>query len=270
MEGEDGSLIDPPYPAETKAKGWRFDLDYEQIEQSSTWALAGAEAKPWLLMLWFTAWKQSPCGTLPADEQVVAAMIGMSSKAWSKHRSVLMRGWVTATDGRMYHPTLTARVHEMMSKRRRESDRKALQRAGTPKDNQGSPKVVPGMSHGTDAGLPQDSTGNPTPTPTPTEKQKNPPTPRKRGECEPDGFAEFYAAYPRHVARADAAKAFRKQGLTASDLPSLLAAVEAQRGSRDWLEDGGKYIPYPASWLNDRRWTDEVTTTVVPLRRLAF
>ena len=29
-----------PYPAITRAKGWRFELDYEQVDQSDTWALA--------------------------------------------------------------------------------------------------------------------------------------------------------------------------------------------------------------------------------------
>ncbi len=52
----------PPYAADTRAKGWRFELDYEQIEQSSTWALAGPEARPWLLMLWLSAWRQVGIG----------------------------------------------------------------------------------------------------------------------------------------------------------------------------------------------------------------
>lgn len=178
-------MIDPPYPAETRARGWRFDLDYEQIEQSDTWDLAGAEARPWLLMLWFTAWKQAPCGSLPSDEQVIAAKIGMPARMWAKHRAVLLRGWTAASDGRLYHETLAARVIEMMANRRKESDRKALYRAGTPQDAQGtaaesqcSPALVPLVSHGTDMGLPPESTRNPTPTPTPTEKKEK--TARKR------------------------------------------------------------------------------------------
>lgn len=160
--------IDPPYPSDTRAKGWRFDLDYEQIEQSSTWALAGSEAKPWLLMLWFTAWKQVPCASLPADEEVIAAMIGMPAKTWAKHSKVMLRGWSKSSDGRMYHNVLTAKVREMLAKRRSESERKAAYRQGTP-----------ALSHGTDTGQTQDSHGKAadstrkaTPTPTPTEKKK--------------------------------------------------------------------------------------------------
>lgn len=256
-------LISPPYPAETKAKGWRFDLDYEQLDQSSTWALASAEVKPWLLMMWLTAWKQVPCGSIPADEEVIAAMIGMPPKLWEKHRKVMLRGWSSANDGRMYHKVLTARVHEMLSKRRSESERKALYRQGTPALSRGTELGQTEDSHGKAA----DSTRKATPSPSPTEKQ-NPPTPRKRGE-ESDGFAEFYAAYPRHQARGKAAKAFRSQGLTRSDLPALLAAIAAQRSTPDWIKESGQFIPYPATWLNDRRWLDEVVTNVVPMRRVA-
>ena len=27
--------------------------------------------------------------------------------------------------------------------------------------------------------------------------------------------------------------------------------------SKDWLEDDGKYIPHPATWLNAKGWEDE-------------
>lgn len=117
-----------PYPPETRAKGWRFELDYEQIEQSDTWDLAGPEGRPWLLMMWLTAWRQMPCGSLPGDEQVIAAKLGMPPKAWAKHRDTLMRGWWLADDGRRYHPTLTARVEEMMKRRRSDSDRQHAKR----------------------------------------------------------------------------------------------------------------------------------------------
>jgi hypothetical protein len=120
-----GAAGPPPYPPDTRAKGWRFELDYERIEQSSTWALAGSEARPWLLMLWLTAWRQVPCGSLPAEEDVIAALIGMQPKAWVKHRGVLLRGWVLADDGRLYHPTVGARVLEMLDYRRKNADRVA-------------------------------------------------------------------------------------------------------------------------------------------------
>lgn len=37
----------------------------------------------------------------------------------------------------------------------------------------------------------------------------------------------------------------------------MAAALERDKRSRDWQRDDGAYIPYPASWLNGRRWEDE-------------
>jgi len=121
-------LPDPPYPADTRAKGWRFELDYEQIEQSSTWALATAKApevRGWLLLMWLCSWKQVPCGSFPNDDAVIAAMIGMPLKTWAKLRDVLMRGWTAAADGRVYHETIGARVLEMLEWRRKNAKRVA-------------------------------------------------------------------------------------------------------------------------------------------------
>lgn len=114
-----------PYPADTRAKGWRFELDYEKVEQSSTWALAPADMRPWLLMLWMTAWKQVPCGSLDNDDALIAARIGMPTKTFSKHREVLRRGWWLAEDGRLYHDTIALRVAEMLEYRRKNAARVA-------------------------------------------------------------------------------------------------------------------------------------------------
>jgi hypothetical protein len=99
-----------PYPPDTRAKGWRFELDYERIEQSDTWVLAEPQMRPWLLMLWLTAWKQAPCGSLPAHDELIAARIGMERRTFAAHRDILMRGWWLASDGRLYHPTITEQV----------------------------------------------------------------------------------------------------------------------------------------------------------------
>ena len=58
-------------------------------------------------------------------------------------------------------------------------------------------------------------------------------------------------------------------------LQTLLDALEVQKRSNDWTKDGGQYIPYPAKWLNKRRWEDSMdakpieTDRYANLRRLA-
>ena len=39
----------------------------------------------------------------------------------------------------------------------------------------------------------------------------------------------------------------------------LIAAIERQKQSQQWIKDDGQYIPNPATWLNQGRWEDEVT-----------
>ncbi|KVE11285.1 hypothetical protein WI92_18645 [Burkholderia vietnamiensis] len=145
-----------PYPSDTRAKGWRFELDLERIERSDTWALTPADLRPWLLMLWSTAWQQEPCGSLPANDELIAARIGMKTSVFVKNRDKLMRGWWLADDGRLYHNTIVTRVQEMLAAREKERARKAGQRER--KRTSDPSGDVPDLSHGTDGGQQQDST----------------------------------------------------------------------------------------------------------------
>lgn len=157
-----------PYPADTKAKGWRFELDLEQVMQSDTWVLATPDTRPWLLMLWTTAWQQVPCGSMPSDDALIVARLGISPKVFAKSRSVLLRGWWLAEDRRLYHDTIAARVHDMLGRKGNERQRKAEYRArkeaelrlaeanGQAKESQ----FVPPLSHGTDVGRTVESHGS--------------------------------------------------------------------------------------------------------------
>lgn len=80
-------------------------------------------------MMWVVAWVQVPCGSFPNDETVIRAKCRLSPEMWASCRDVLMRGWWEASDGRLYHDTLTKRVMEMMGRRRSDSDRQASKRA---------------------------------------------------------------------------------------------------------------------------------------------
>lgn len=121
--------IPVPYPADTRAKGWRFELDHERIRQSDTWAIAPADVRPWLLMLWMVAWEQTPCASLPDDDALIAARIGIQAKTFAKHRAVILRGWWKAEDGRLYHDVMVERVAAMLAKRERDQKRAANYRA---------------------------------------------------------------------------------------------------------------------------------------------
>ena len=148
-----------PYAADTRAKGWKFVLDTERIRQSDTWALTPHGTRPWLLMLWMTAWEQTPCGSLPSQEPLIAAKMDCDPKAFAKMREHLMRGWWLAADGRLYHPVITEQVLAMLKAKTSERDRKAEYRRKMDEERTRKSGGVPGLSRGTDAGQTRDSTG---------------------------------------------------------------------------------------------------------------
>lgn len=77
---------------------------------------------------------------------------------------------------------------------------------------------------------------------TPTEPQR---------AAEPPGFAEWWEAYPRKTAKGAARSAYRS-ALKKAKPEVLLASLAAARFSQE-----AKFIPHPATWLNQERWLDE-------------
>ena len=77
-------------------------------------------------------------------------------------------------------------------------------------------------------------------------------------------FDRFWRVYPRKVAKIAARKAFERILRKADDPAALTAtmcrALERQRDSENWTHDEGRFVPYPATWLNAGRWEDEPET----------
>jgi len=78
-----------------------------------------------------------------------------------------------------------------------------------------------------------------------------------RSAPEPPAFSAFYARYPRRVDRADALRAWVKLDPDVVTVAAINAALDWQIHQPGWKEQKGKFIPYPASWLNGRRFEDE-------------
>lgn len=78
-------------------------------------------------------------------------------------------------------------------------------------------------------------------------------------EEEVEAFKTFWSSYPRKVAKAKAVKAWAKLSPSKELRQTIMAALEVHKKSPDWLKDGVRFIPHPASWINGRRWEDEVS-----------
>lgn len=200
------------------------------------------------------AWQQTPCGSLPSNDELVAARLGMSPGEFEQHRAILFRGWWQADDGRLYHPVIAGLVLEMLACKNRETQRKADYRARLKASN------VPQLSRGTDAGLTRESGGSDD-TGTGTSIRKPYCSPSASGGAD-DGFFAFWERYPRKVSKSQANKAWAKLKPTGQILADLMAGLERQKGTEQWQKDGGKFIPHPSTWLNGRRWEDETTPPV--------
>lgn len=103
--------------------------------------------------------------------------------------------------------------------------------------------------------IPYDSTNNIPP---------NPPMGGMGETADADSeFDRFWAEYPRKQGKGAALKAYRKarKKITAEE---MLSAVRRQKTSWDWTKDGGQYVPQPATWLNQERWSDELRDSPPP------
>lgn len=71
-------------------------------------------------------------------------------------------------------------------------------------------------------------------------------------------FDRFWSAYPKKVGKGAAERAFAKYKPDDDLTDRMIRAVEQAKRSDQWRKDGGQFIPNPATWLNQKRWEDEV------------
>lgn len=77
-------------------------------------------------------------------------------------------------------------------------------------------------------------------------------------QSEHDGnFERFWFAYPRKVGKGEARKVWKKLRPSDALTDTIIDAVRRQRSWLDWTKDAGKFIPHPATWLNQTRWEDD-------------
>jgi uncharacterized protein YdaU (DUF1376 family) len=76
------------------------------------------------------------------------------------------------------------------------------------------------------------------------------------------GFDEFWMAYPRKTGKKPALKQWQRIKPDPELTQAIVSSVRRHVESRDWLKDGGQFIPHPSTFLSQERWTDEIVTEV--------
>ena len=90
------------------------------------------------------------------------------------------------------------------------------------------------------------------------EKRIPPIVPQGTSTTLDSAFTTFWSLYPKKVAKPVALRAWIKLSPSEPLQGAILASLKRAMTSDDWLKDEGRYIPHPATWLNQRRWEDEV------------
>jgi len=70
----------------------------------------------------------------------------------------------------------------------------------------------------------------------------------------------LWRAWPVKRNKQQAQVAFIRLMPTDAQIAAMLDAIPAQSAAYDWPRDGYRYCPYLATWLNQRRWEDELGT----------
>jgi uncharacterized protein YlbG (UPF0298 family) len=87
------------------------------------------------------------------------------------------------------------------------------------------------------------------------------PLPITSTEVIEDYFQDFWYKYPKKVGIQAARKAWNKAN---PDIIKVIDAINWQRETKQWQAEDGKYIPNPATYLNQGRWMDEAPEQVAP------
>jgi hypothetical protein len=67
----------------------------------------------------------------------------------------------------------------------------------------------------------------------------------------------LWSAYPKRVGKGAAFRVWKKTPF--ADRKAILEDIDIRKRTHDpWLRDGGKYIPNPTTYLNQRRWEDDI------------
>lgn len=78
----------------------------------------------------------------------------------------------------------------------------------------------------------------------------------KKPKVYSDKFEEFWAVYPRKVAKAKANDAWRRDELDL-EADSIIKFVKDVKDREQWVKEEGRYIPHPTTFINQARYQDD-------------
>lgn len=230
--------------------------------------------------LWMESWFEKEPGVLPADDTILAGLAQCTPEQWVTVRDEVANGFVTGRDTWICQ-AVTVTKNAQDAKRdgwRKRQQRKREKARDMPVMSRGSSSVShaygsgSGSSTGSSASeastvianaiTPSTGVEADPPGTAPTTNGRTPRTPRAPCRDWIESFdAHFWPAYPRHVGKGAALRAWNKLGLSPEASPDpakffnrVMDGLDAWKARHSGTEP--EFTPHPSTWLNQRRWED--------------
>lgn len=82
---------------------------------------------------------------------------------------------------------------------------------------------------------------------------------KKRSHAYTENFLRFWQAYPRKIGKGAAWRSWQRIDPDNDTQIKIFRALTEQIPSAQWTKEQGRFVPHPATWLNQSRWEDEQT-----------
>ena len=132
----------PLVPAEVDLRDFAFlPLEGRRLLTSETWILGTNEERCAALCLLIESWYQVPPASLPDNDKMLR-YLSQAGARWPKVKAHALRGWVKASDGKLYHPVLAEKALDAWERKTVQRKRTAAARAARHK-GAGAPATTP-------------------------------------------------------------------------------------------------------------------------------
>lgn len=285
------ALPEPLTPAECDLRGMPYmPVELVRLFDSELYILSTGDEFKAAFTLWGKAFLQTPAGSLPADDRLLAHLSGAGVR-WPKVKAMALRGWIECGDGRLYHPVVAQKAIEAWETRLAQRARTEAARAARAGKRQASGNdTPPTATSSVTENVTDDATADVTASKgregKGREKEEPPLPPAGGGSAGAErrgartasgglaGFEDWWRLYPRKVGKGAARKAWPRAVREAGGAETLLMALKVAIGLGQLdMRDDGRYCPHGSTWLNGERWLDGVEPDPEPepaARRLPF
>jgi len=237
-----------------------YPNDYMNKEE---FILMNAEERGVFFTALMYSWKN---GSLPTDLNLLPKLLSLDQaeiqRSWPKVSALFIpvdsQGYRVANDGLEKQRKEKSKFHKALSVAGQRGAQRRWENLNTDGQIEDGQAISQAIARPHEGQWGKDSSSSSTAT---TENKKPPfippegeQPPSSKPESLPEGFVQFWQAYPRHENRKKCVEWWKRHKPNQELLDRMLAAIARQKSWQKWREG---YIPHPSTWLTGERWNDE-------------